>query len=80
MQLIVSAGLILAIVLWGVVAPGHLGTVFDGVLATIIRNFGWLYLWVVLGLVVLALVLAFSRYGRLKLGAEDEEPEDAPES
>ena len=75
MQLIVSAGLILAIVLWGVVAPSHLGTVFDGALATITRNFGWFYLWVVLGLVVLALVLAFGRYGRLKLGAEDEEPE-----
>lgn len=75
MQLIVSAGLILAIVVWGVVAPTHLGTVFDGVLAAIIRNFGWFYLWVVLGLVVLALVLAFGRYGRLKLGAEDEEPE-----
>ncbi|MBS0428437.1 MAG: BCCT family transporter [Proteobacteria bacterium] len=75
MQLIVSAGLILAIVLWGILAPGHLGTVFDGALAMIIRNFGWFYLWVVLGLVVLALGLAFSRYGRLKLGAEDEEPE-----
>ncbi|MDN4590662.1 glycine/betaine ABC transporter permease [Xenophilus aerolatus] len=75
MQLIVSAGLILAIVVWGVIAPAHLGAVFDGALATIIRNFGWFYLWVVLGLVVLALWLAFSRYGTLKLGAEDEEPE-----
>lgn len=75
MQLIVSAGLILAIVVWGVIAPAHLGAVFDGALAMITRNFGWFYLWVVLGLVVLALVLAFGRYGRLKLGAEDEEPE-----
>lgn len=75
MQLIVSAGLILAIVVWGVIAPAHLGAVFDGALATITRNFGWFYLWVVLGLVVLALVLAFGRYGRLKLGTEDEEPE-----
>jgi glycine betaine transporter len=75
MQLIVSAGIILAIVLWGVVAPAHLGVVFDGALAVITRNFGWFYLWVVLGLVVLALFLAFSRYGDLKLGAEDEEPE-----
>ena len=75
MQLIVSAGSILAIVLWGILAPDHLGAVFDGALALITRNFGWLYLWVVLGLVVLAVVLAFSRYGDLKLGAEDEEPE-----
>lgn len=75
MQLIFSAGLILAIVLWGIVAPAHLGAMFDGALATITRNFGWAYLWLVLGLVVMAVVLACSRYGNLKLGAEDEEPE-----
>ncbi|MGF6528169.1 BCCT family transporter [Variovorax sp. PvP013] len=75
MQLIISAGFILAIVLWGVVSPAHLGTVFDGALAVITRNFGWFYLWVVLGLVILALFLAFGRYGNLKLGADDEEPE-----
>ncbi len=75
MQLIVSAGLILVIVLWGVLAPASLGTVFDIALATITRNFGWFYLWVVLGLVVMALILAFSRYGDLKLGGEDDEPE-----
>lgn len=75
MQLIVSAGLILAIVLWGVLAPASLGAVFDTALATITRNFGWFYLWVVLGLVVMALILAFSRYGDLKLGGEDDEPE-----
>ncbi len=75
MQLIFSAGLILLIVLWGVLAPTSLGGVFDTMLAFITRNFGWLYLWVVLGLVVLAMVLAFSRYGSLKLGGEDDEPE-----
>lgn len=75
MQLAVSAGLILAIVLWGVVRPASLGSAFETLLAVITRDFGWFYLWVVLGLVVFALVLAFSRYGDLKLGAEDEEPE-----
>lgn len=75
MQLFVSAGLILAIVLWGVVSPASLGSVFDTLLAVITRDFGWFYLWVVLGLVVMAMLLAFSRYGDLKLGAEDDEPE-----
>jgi glycine betaine transporter len=75
MQLFVSAGLILAIVLWGVVSPATLGSVFDTLLAVITRDFGWFYLWVVLGLVVMALLLAISRYGDLKLGAEDYEPE-----
>ncbi|MCW5655247.1 BCCT family transporter [Hydrogenophaga sp.] len=75
MQLIVSAGIILAIVLWGVLAPASLSSTFDAALVTITRDFGWFYLWVVLALVVFALVLAFSRYGDLKLGGEDDEPE-----
>ncbi|MBZ8141797.1 glycine/betaine ABC transporter permease [Rubrivivax gelatinosus] len=75
MQLVLSAGLICAIVLWGLLAPASLGAVFDQALAYITRHFGWLYLWVVLGLVIVCALLAFGRYGNLKLGAEDEEPE-----
>ncbi|MGV3492238.1 MAG: BCCT family transporter [Ramlibacter sp.] len=77
MQLYVSAGLIAIVVLWGLVAPASLGATASATLALITRNFGWLYLWVVLGLVLLAAVLAFSRYGDLKLGDEDEEPQFA---
>lgn len=75
MQLLLSAGLSLIIVAWGILAPSSLGAFFDQALATITTNFGWLYLWVVLGLVIVAGLLAFSRYGDLKLGDEDEEPE-----
>jgi glycine betaine transporter len=75
MQLIFSAGLILAIVLWGIFSPTTLGSVFDVALAAITRNFGWLYLWLVLALVMFAVILALSRYGDLKLGNEDDEPE-----
>ncbi|MBK1612431.1 glycine/betaine ABC transporter permease [Rubrivivax gelatinosus] len=75
MQLVLSAGLICAIVLWGLLAPASLGAVFDQALAYITVHFGWLYLWVVLGLVIVCALLAFGRYGNLKLGAEDEEPE-----
>lgn len=75
MQLFFSAGLIGLVVLWGLVAPAHLDAAVSQALAVITRNFGWLYLWVVLGLVLLAVVLAFSRYGDLKLGDEDDEPQ-----
>jgi glycine betaine transporter len=70
-----SAGFILLVVLWGILAPENMAAVFDNVLAVLTRNFGWLYLWVVLGLVLFAAFVAFSRYGNLKLGGEDEEPE-----
>ena len=75
MQLFVSTGLIALVVLWGLLAPASLGASSDWAMAAITRNFGWLYLWTVLGLVLLALVLTFSRYGDLKLGDEDEEPQ-----
>jgi glycine betaine transporter len=74
MQLYVSAGIIGLITLWGLFAPASLDVAMQGALAVVTRNFGWFYLWVVLGLVLLALFLAVSRYGDLKLGEEDEEP------
>lgn len=75
MQRVMSAGMIAMVVLWGLLSPDSLDRVLSLLLASITRNFGWFYLWVVLGLVVLAFFLAFSRYGDLKLGDEDEEPE-----
>lgn len=75
MQLFASAGLIAAVVLWGLISPASLDSVFSAALTQITRNFGWLYLWLVLGLVVLAFFLAFSRFGNLKLGDDEDEPE-----
>ena len=75
MQLFISLGLIASVVIWGLVSPATLDTFFSTALAATTRNFGWFSLWLVLGLVVLAFFLAFSRYGDLKLGAEDDEQE-----
>ena len=75
MQMLFSAGFILLVVLWGIFAPESMSAVFDTLLAALTRNFGWFYLWVVLGLVVFAAFVAFSRYGNMKLGGDDEEPE-----
>jgi glycine betaine transporter len=75
MQLLCSAGFIFLIVLWGILAPDNMASVFSAMLAALTRNFGWFYLWVVLALVLFAAFVAFSRYGNLKLGGEDDEPE-----
>jgi glycine betaine transporter len=75
MQLLISAGTITVVVGWGILSPSSLASIFDRLLAVITTNFGWLYLWTVLGLVIVAGTLAFSRYGELKLGLEDEQPE-----
>jgi glycine betaine transporter len=73
--MILTSGFILAVVVWGIVAPATMSAVFGGMLSLLTRNFGWLYLWVVLGLVLFAGFVAFGRYGGMKLGGEDEEPE-----
>jgi len=75
MQLILTAGFIFLIVLWGIVSPATMASTFDAALAGITRNFGWLYLWLVLGLVLFAAFVAFSRFGNMKLGDDDDEPE-----
>lgn len=75
MQMLCSAGFIFLIVLWGIFAPDHMASVFATMLAALTRNFGWFYLWVVLAMVLFAAFVAFSRYGDLKLGSEDDEPE-----
>ena len=75
MQLLLPAGFIFLIVMWGIFAPAAMASVFGTLLAALTRNFGWFYLWVVLGLVLFAAFVAFSRYGNLKLGSEDDEPE-----
>nr|WP_315213191.1 BCCT family transporter [uncultured Duganella sp.] len=75
MQILFPACLIMLVVLWGIFSPGTMATVFGAALSLLTKNFGWLYLWVVLGLVFFAAYVAFSRYGNLKLGNEDDEPE-----
>lgn len=39
------------------------------------RNFGWLYLLATSGFVIFTLGLAFSRFGSIRLGPDDEAPE-----
>jgi glycine betaine transporter len=59
---------------WALTDPEQLGQAASGVLAFSTRSFSWLYLWVVFAFVVASLVLAFGRYGNIRLGDEDEEP------
>ena len=75
MQILFPACLIMLVVLWGIFSPATMATVFGAALSLLTKNFGWLYLWVVLGLVFFAAYVAFSRFGNLKLGNEEDEPE-----
>ncbi|MFF3286643.1 BCCT family transporter [Streptomyces sp. NPDC003023] len=71
----VTAVLTLAFVVWGAVATDALENVSDRLLSGLIHNGGWAFVLAASGFVVFALWLAVSRYGRIRLGQENEEPE-----
>ncbi|MFI0507886.1 BCCT family transporter [Streptomyces albogriseolus] len=71
----VTAVLTLAFVLWGAVWTDSLEDVSADLLGGLMHNGGWGFILAASGFVVFALWLAASRYGRITLGAEGEEPE-----
>lgn len=62
-------------VLLGLISPDKLEVVSSRLLDTISVNFGWFYLLVVLGVVCFCIFLGFSRFGNIKLGDDEDEPE-----
>lgn len=70
-----SAALVLAFALYGAVFTEHAGRVFDAVQARIVEDFSWLYVASTAGFLFFAIFLMVSRYGDIKLGPDDSEPE-----
>jgi choline/carnitine/betaine transport len=73
--LYISVTLAALFVAWGVFFTDNLAAVAEATLGRVIENFGWLFVLAASGFVVLALVLAFSRFGRIRLGKDDDRPE-----
>ncbi|MGW0656979.1 BCCT family transporter [Streptomyces umbrinus] len=71
----VTAAITVAFVIWGSVGTDSLKSASDTMLSGLIHNGGWAFMLAASGFVVFALWLAISRYGRIHLGAEGEEPE-----
>ncbi|MEU0373236.1 BCCT family transporter [Streptomyces sp. NPDC006283] len=71
----VTAALTLAFVIWGSFFTDTLESVSDTMLNGLMHNGGWAFVLAASGFVVFALWLAISRYGRIELGQEHEEPE-----
>ena len=71
----VSAGLTVAFVLWGATSTDTLADISSSLLEVVIHNGGWAFVLAASGFVIFSLWLAFSRYGRITLGKEGEEPE-----
>ncbi|KYH33991.1 glycine betaine transporter OpuD [Clostridium tepidiprofundi DSM 19306] len=64
-----------AIVAWGVISPLSLKEYGTKLFNFLTSTFGWAYLLSMLFFVGFALILAFSKYGNIKLGPDDSKPD-----
>ncbi|PKR77089.1 glycine/betaine ABC transporter permease [Halalkalibacillus sediminis] len=71
----VSATVITILVIIGAIAPKQFGTVAGKLFTFTTANFGWFYLISVMVILIFLTGLAFSRFGKIRLGGQDERPE-----
>ncbi|NKE08119.1 MULTISPECIES: BCCT family transporter [Mesobacillus] len=70
-SLVIASGF----VIWGVVAPIQLGEVMDVAKGFFLDTFGWFYQLAASFFLLFALFLIFSKYGKIKLGADEDKPD-----
>ncbi len=70
-----SVAVIAAIGLWGVLDPEGIVAVASEIVDQYFKSRGWFVMLSVTGMLVLCLALAFSRFGDIRLGADDDRPE-----
>ncbi|WP_371688514.1 BCCT family transporter [Methylorubrum sp. Q1] len=71
----ISAGLTLAFAGLSALFPAQAKSIFDTLQAGIVHEFGWFYIAAVAGFLGFAIFLMLSRYGDVKLGPDDSEPD-----
>ncbi len=71
----VAAALVAAFLLWGAVDSDGMGTGTTEVLGWVTGHLGWLFVLVSAAFLLFSGYLAVTRYGNIRLGADDSEPE-----
>ena len=71
----VAAALAISFLLWGVLDSEGMGTTTGDILGWLETTFGWLFILVSASFLLFSAYLALTRYGNIKLGPDDSEPE-----
>ena len=71
----ISVAVTVAFVLWGVISPANVTAVTGAIFSFVITNLGWVFVLATFGFLAFAVYLAASRYGKIRLGGDDEQPE-----
>ncbi|WP_295689699.1 BCCT family transporter [uncultured Brevibacterium sp.] len=66
---------ILAVAVIAILAPGPTDTALQAVQGWIVTNLGWYYMLIIAGFIVFVVGIALSKFGRIRLGDDDERPE-----
>lgn len=72
---IISVCLAIIFILWGAIAPQNLEVVSTSIQVMLQERMGWFYLISASVILLFVIYLAFSKYGHIKLGKDDDEPE-----
>ncbi|GAA3153385.1 glycine betaine transporter OpuD [Blastococcus jejuensis] len=70
-----ALALVLPFVVWGALSPDSLAAAADAARAFVVDRFGWFYLLTASVMLGAVIALAASRYGKVRLGKDDDEPE-----
>ena len=72
---LVSAAIIVVFVVLGAIRPKQFDEVAGTLFGFTTVNFGWFYLLSVFLIILFLIILAISKYGKIRLGGENERPE-----
>lgn len=75
MVFIISITIVAIFAIWGAIAPDQMAATANAAYNFSIHNFGWFYLLATLFFLIFTFYLAFSRFGSIRLGDDDDEPE-----
>ena len=73
--IIPTAVIAVAVVLWGAIYTASFESAAGTAFSFVVDTVGWLFILATTAVVAYAIYLAFSRYGSIRLGADDEKPE-----
>lgn len=71
----IALAIVVVMVLLGAFFKNEFEAITEYVQALVSTNFGWYYMLLMSALVIIALVLAFSRFGKIRLGKDHERPD-----
>ena len=72
---IISVTISLFIIIYGYVCNEVLADIAESIMSWVSNKFGWLYILVVFSLIFFLAWIAFGKYGKIRLGDDNERPD-----